>query len=179
MKKTIFAVFVVVLVGVAGYFSAKPATPRAVNSPTNTVGTTDTTGSQSTLPLPLKNGDWRASSSSTSGGSLTDGNKYIVGPAVPSGFVFSEGCNAIGASRKMVDSSATYWAIDCGTKANVNSRATMGPILERQGWTFCDSGLGSAHWWKDGVVTGVSEGDGLGTFQLVQFSGDGINVGCR
>ena len=49
------------------------------------------------------------------------------------------------------------WMVDCGKNTKNDARGFMGKILETQGWKFCDSGLGSASWWKSGVYTSVSE----------------------
>lgn len=51
------------------------------------------------------------------------------------------------------------WIVDCGKNTKNDARGFMGRILETQGWKFCDSGLANAHWWKNGVITGVSESE--------------------
>lgn len=55
------------------------------------------------------------------------------------------------------------WTVDCGTLAKNggydDARGFMGKILKPQNWKYCSGGAGSASWWKDGVVTAVSEGE--------------------
>ena len=118
---------------------------------------------QASLPLPPQ-----------SGGPLTP-DEYRAGPSAPSGYVLPSDCSIVGAGRTDVNSSATYWDVDCGAKANMNSRATLEPTLRQQGWTSCGFGLAHAEWWKNGVLTGVAEGDGLGSFQLSQS----LNAKCQ
>lgn len=62
------------------------------------------------------------------------------------------------------------WLIDCGSRNN-NARGTIGASLEQQGWMACGSGLATASWWKDGVITTVIEGDGISPFRITQRNG--------
>jgi hypothetical protein len=60
------------------------------------------------------------------------------------------------------------WFVDCGSQNNNAARATLGPVLKNQGWILCDSGLATASWWKDGVITGVAEGVSRAGFTVSQ-----------
>lgn len=55
--------------------------------------------------------------------------------------------------------SGVSWIIDCGKSTQNNARGFMDTILKSQGWKFCGVGLSSAHWWKDGVISYVSESE--------------------
>ena len=66
------------------------------------------------------------------------------------------------------------WMIDCGPTND--ARGVFGAIIEKQGWKYCDHGLASAYWWKDGVITTVSESpneNGI-PFQIMQ----GTSTSC-
>ena len=53
------------------------------------------------------------------------------------------------------------WLLDCGPAANRAARATLGPMLERQGWTACGSGAAAGSWTRGDLRIGVSEGSGV------------------
>ncbi len=87
----------------------------------------------------------------------------------PVGIVLPSGCNIVGTPQ--IENNSTRWQIDCGGKNNYNSRATLSPAFKAQGWTFCDSVLSTAHWWKNGIVTGIVEGQYETYFELIQSRG--------
>ena len=97
-------------------------------------------------------------------------------PPAPLGVVLPHNCQVVGSGRRMMDlASGTFagfeWSVDCGSRNN-DARGTLGPALEQQRWKHCGSGLAHADWYKNGVVTGISEGAGaLYPFQVSQSLG--------
>ena len=53
------------------------------------------------------------------------------------------------------------WLLDCTPELDREARRTIGPMLERELWTPCGSGLASASWRRREVITTVVEGSGI------------------
>lgn len=91
-------------------------------------------------------------------------------PSVPLEIDLPPACIVVSPGR-VVDG-AFEWSLDCGPLANVAARATLGRVLEEQGWTFCESGLAAARWWKNGITTTVLESEGASSpFRVIQRGG--------
>jgi hypothetical protein len=83
----------------------------------------------------------------------------------PAGILLPADCRVVGSKGDIDQSLNGYilseneWLIDCGSKNNA-ARDTLGPILEQQGWIFCDSEPASSRWWKGGIMTSIAESMG-------------------
>ncbi len=64
------------------------------------------------------------------------------------------------ASAPFREGPEVVWIIDCMPQGNRNARATVGPMLESEGWSACGSGLASATWTLRDLVITVSQGGG-------------------
>ncbi len=131
----VIIVLVVVLVGALGYvtFIRKPA-------PVEQPQTNNSQNTQPTTP-PLANNIVSQNPPPTNPGKELSGLAPITFPSY---------CSFSGSAEN-------GWMVDCGKNTKNDARKFMEKILETQGWKFCDSGLGSASWWKNGVYTSVSE----------------------
>ncbi len=101
----------------------------------------------------------------------------------PTGIVLPSDCKVAGSkgdidpSSKSSSEPAGYvlgdneWLVDCGSR-NSDARGTLGPVLEQQGWKFCDSQTATGHWFINGIITGIIESAGTSyPFRVTQRSG--------
>lgn len=99
-------------------------------------------------------------------------------PSDPVGITISSVCKIVGMEGSIDPSisggyvlQSNEWLIDCGS-FNSDARSIFGSILESSGWQFCDLGLGRGAWWKEGIITSVSESAGLSyPFRISQNEG--------
>lgn len=156
LANIILIVLVVILVGALGYVTlVKKSTPLE-QPPSNNLQNTQTTTSPPTNNTVSQNQPPTDSGKELSG---------LVSITLPSYCNFTLDTPA-GSSV----SGEKGWIIDCGRSTKNAARGFMREILEPQGWKFCDSGLANAHWWKNGVITGVVESENSNSAASYPFS---------
>ncbi len=136
----ILIVLVVVLAGALGY-----VTLVKKSAPVEQPQTNNSQNTQSTTP-PATNNTVSKNPSQVNSGNILSG---LVSISFPSDCSFSPDTSTGQQYR---------WTIDCGKITKADARGFMGKVLESQGWKFCDNGLATASWWKNGVITGIAEG---------------------